>query len=605
MLLQRLVEYAKASENTIPIFHRDQEFKWQLDLATDGQPASELLAVQAVDDSGRGVRHATPVATRTVGIAPNLAADDIQYVLGWADPKVKPDRVAKCHQAFIDLHRRWAEERGAEDPDAQAVVAFYAEPVGSRITRPPEFTAKDRVLISVEGRLLYQRPTVPAFWAEEVARRKGGARVGLCLVCGKTAPLLDTVPGKIPARWLPGASNDAALISINEPVFGYDLSEQLSQCPICLDCGEAVSVGLLGVLEGHSNHHGGQDSRTAWWVVGETGFDPVGMCERPEPDDVAHFLSQLRAGRRPQPVATDPDSREPRFYSLTVAGNVARVMVRDWVQMPLAQVEERVAKWFNDHEVVATSADGRRHHSLHRLILACGRWDRQRNCYADLGTKAADRPPDTRRRLHEAATQGRPLPHALLIHLLHRIATDGRLDDPRASLIRLCLVRHPQTSPESVPMPDLEPTGSDPAYVAGRIFAVLEQIQYDSADPKPNTTFGDRYFAGALAGPRTAITVGRKDAAAWLRKLRRARPGAAVNHEKHLSEIFSLLGEHQEIPARCNPRQQARFVLGYHHERSDHFTNVRDRSARREDAKAAGQSVTKTTSDTSIEENDR
>jgi CRISPR-associated protein Csd1 len=594
MLLQRLVEYAESRSDAVPRFHREQEFKWQLDLTRDGRPSgSRLLALEAPEGKERGVRHATPSSTRTAGVAPNLAADDIQYVLGWVEPKAKPgakpgakpDRVAKCHEAFVDLTRQWAQsDQAKDDLDVQAVVAFYDRPGGYSIVQPEDFSAKDRVLISVEGRMLYKRSSVVPFWAAEVARRKSGGQVGLCLVCGTVAPLLDTVPGKIPARLLPGASNDAALVSINASVFGYDLSMQLSQCPICLGCGEAISAGLLSILEAHSTSHGGQDSHMAWWIVGETKFNAMELLDRPDPAEVAEFLGRVRSG---QPSNTEPggkligDKEEPRFHSLTVGGNVARVMVRDWVEMPLADLEDRAWKWFKNHEVVPTSRDGHRHHSLYRLTLACGRWDRQRNRYADLGTPAADRPPDTRRRLHAAATQGAPLPNALLIHLLHRIATDGHLDDARAALVRLCLTRHPLTSPERVPMPDLDPTASDPAYVAGRVFAVLEQIQYDSSGGKLNTTFGDRYFAGALTSPRMAIVAGRKDAAAWLKKLRRQRPGVAVNHEKRLSAILALMSQGDDLPSRCNPRQQGRFVLGYHHERAEHFAGVRSRADQR------------------------
>jgi CRISPR-associated protein Csd1 len=577
MLLQRLVEYAQSRSDAIPAFHRDQEFRWQLDLTADGEPVDgRLLPLEDPDGRGRGIRRVTPAAARTVGVAANLAADDLQYVLGWADADAKPDRVARCHKAFVELTAAWAaSEQASGDPGVQAAAAFYARPVGDRVRREPEFSSKDRVLISVNGQMLFQRPSVVPFWTAEVARRKGGGTVGLCLVCGTTAPLLDTVPGKIPARYLPGAGNDAALVSVNERVFGYDLSTQLGHSPICLSCGEAVSAGLLAVLEGHSTSHGGQDSRTAWWTVGNSEFDVMEMIERADPDDVTAFLRRMRQGR---PLGAIP--QPGTFLSLTVGGNIARVIVRDWVEMPLTDLERHARQWFTDHEIVSSRPDGQRVHSLARLVLACGRWDRQRGRYADMGSKTADRPADLRRVLHRAAVRGDPLPPALLAHLLHRIATDGHLDDARVAMIRLCLTRHPQTPPERMPMPDLEPATSDPAYVAGRLFAVLEQIQYDASGGKLNTTYADRHFAGALTSPRTAIVAGRKDAAAWLKKLRRDRNGAAVNHDKRLSALCSLLPEGQDLPARCSLRQQARFVLGYHHERADHFAAVRARSQR-------------------------
>jgi CRISPR-associated protein Csd1 len=171
--------------------------------------------------------------------------------------------------------------------------------------------------------------------------------------------------------------------------------------------------------------------------------------------------------------------------------------------------------------------------------------------------------------LIRAAIRRTPLPPSLLAHLVHRICTDGHLDEPRAALIRLALTRSPLTR-ENL-MPDLDPTNTDSGYVAGRLFAALEQLQYDASEGKLNTTYGDRFFAGAVTNPRAAIVNGRRDANAWLRKLRRTKPGAAIKHDKRLDELFGLIGPVAGLPARTTLRQQSMFLLGYHHQRAHHF----------------------------------
>lgn len=582
-MLRQLVEYAQSRSEVDPPFHRDLEFRWQLDLELGPDwsvKAGSLIPLETLDERGRsrGVHRTTPAATRTVGVAANLAADDIQYVLGWADESSKPERVAKCHAAFVELTRRWAADPAAkDDPLVQALAKFYATPVADRVKRPEAFSTKDRVLVSINGQMLFERPSVVPFWTAEVARRKGGGQTGLCLVCGTVGPLLNTVPGKIPGRLLPGASNDAALVSVNEPVFGYDLSKQLEHTPICMTCGEAVSTGLLAILEGTGTTHDGQDSRTAWWIVGDSDFDPMDMLDRADPQEVTAFLGRFTRGRPPAAI-----NQLGSFFSLTVGGNVARVMVRDWVEMPLEHLEGNVFRWFTHHEVASVYQNGRRHHSLYALVLASGRWDRKRNQYVDMRDRAADRPHDLRRQLHRAAIRDERISPALLAHLLHRISTDGRLDDARAALIRLYLTRYDQNSREQPPMPDLDTTDHDPAYVAGRLFAALEQIQHDASDGGLNATYADRHFSGALTSPRTAIVAGRKDATAWLKKLRqKKRLGAAVNHDKRLTELLSMIPPEQDLPARANMRQQARFILGYHHERAHHFASVRTRAEQR------------------------
>lgn len=593
MLLQRLVEYAASMEEAAPPFHRAQVFHWRLDLDLSGAPRSrELGPLEHPDARGkvRGITHVTPAVVRTVGVAANLAADDVQYVLGWADSSAKPARVAQCHAAFADLTGRWASSpAGRADPVAQAVAAFYRDGHVATLQQPAEFTSKQRVLITVDDAPAYQAPSVVEFWTQEVADRKGAANVGLCLVCGRVGALLDTMPGKVPASLVPGATNDASLVSINERVFGYDLSMQLRNTPLCLGCGEQIARGLHDVLQRHAATYAGQDSRLAWWVVGAPTFDLMNLMNTPQPEDVHALFDAVRTGNR------EPGRKLGTFCSLTLGGNVARVMVRDWVEMPLEKLEDTIAAWC-EHTTIATArpGGGTQHPGFLALLSATGRWVRERGRYADLGAKGADRPANAQRDLLRAAIRGTPVPHSLLVHLVHRIATDGRLDEARAALLRLCLLRH-HPAQENTPMAELQLSNTDPAYVAGRIFAELEQIQYDAAEGKVlNTTFGDRYFAGAITNPRTVLVTGCRDANAWLKKLRRPpNTGKATRHEKTLHELFALLDPEPGLPSRMNVRQQATFLLGYHHHRAAHFRAIATRKSQ----------TTSTATDDTLKEN--
>jgi CRISPR-associated protein Csd1 len=567
MLLQRLVEQAGQDLDAKP-FHRSQEFHWELRLDRHGRPqGAGLESLLTPDAKGRlrGAEHTAPAAVRTSGAAANLAADDVQYVLGWADADSKPARVAQCHAAFVELVDRWAASpEGLEDPVAQAVAAFYRSGALADLQPNPECTVKQRVLITVNGLPAYQASSVLPFWSAEVARRKGGSDSGLCLVCGKVAPLLDTVPGKVPSKLVPGAANDAALVSINKRVFGYDLTEQLACSPVCITCGEAMSAGLVRVLSSpHTASYGGQDSRLAWWVTQPVTFDPITLVFDADPDQITELLTSVHTGRE------SPGADTARFCALTVGGNIARVMVRDWLEMPLDELEANVAAWFTDQEITRLHPQESTRQPLQKLVLVTGRWLRKENRYAFLGAKGADRPDGVQRDLLRAAMRGVPLPPSLLAHLVHRVRTDGRLDTARAALIRLALLRSPLIT--ETPMPGLDTANTDPAYVAGRVFAALEALQYDASGGKLNTTYGDRYFAGAITNPRSALVNGRKDANAWLRKLRRTRTGVAINHEKTLDGLFALLSAGGGIPGRTTLKQQSLFLLGYHHQRAHRF----------------------------------
>ncbi|MDU0293978.1 type I-C CRISPR-associated protein Cas8c/Csd1 [Saccharothrix longispora] len=559
-------------------FHRALRFDLELRLTGDGTLAgSGLESLVTPDAAGRprGAEHTVPAVVRTAGVAPNLAADDVQYVLGWADADSKPARVRQCHEAFVELTRRWADSaEGRDDPVAHAVAAFYSSGTAATLSPDPTVASKQRVLITVDGVPAYRSSSVAPFWAVEVARRKGGGREGLCLVCGNTRPLLDTLPGKVPARLVPGASNDAALVSINERVFGYDLTTQLDCSPICITCGEGLSAGLVRVLDSpDTTSFGGQDSRLAWWVTNPVKRNPMRLILDADPKQVADLLRSIHTGRRTGEID------KTKFCALTVGGNVARVMVRDWLEMPLSTMENNVASWFTDLRMATLHPDEPECQPLERLVRVTGRWLRGKKHYAFLGAKGADRPDGVQRDLLRAAMRDTPLPPSLLTHLLNRVRTDGRLDTPRAALIHLALMRSPHT-PEK-PMPGLDPANTDPAYVAGRLFAALDAVQHDAFEGTLNTTYANRFFAGAVSNPRAALIAGRKLADAWLRKFRGPRRGTGINHGRDLDELFGLLDAGTGIPSHATPAQQALFLLGYHHQRAHRFTTLRRRAEER------------------------
>src|SRR5262249_26873616 len=138
--------------------------------------------------------------------------------------------------------------------------------------------------------------------------------------------------------------------------------------------------------------------------------------------------------------------------------------------------------------------------------------------------------------------------------------------------IRLALVRWPVTPHPEAYMPALNPSNPQPAYLAGRIFAVLEDIQLSAAraagDDAPNVTFTDRYFARAVTSPAVALVAGRRDARAWLKKLRRDRPTWAIAAERRLDDLFDQIAVAGGIPYGAVLADQAAFILGYHQQRA-------------------------------------
>jgi len=575
VLLQRLVEYAETSADIIPAFYARKPVRWRLDIDANGVPQGELISTADKSDPERrfGVQRLVPAVTRTVGISPALAVDNGEYVFGWLSEGTKPDRVAKQHDAFRILISEWA----AVEPDGPgpAIAAFYRGGHASKIRPPADWSRGDLIGFWVDGVYAAGTDEAQRFWSRVAGDRKGTGRSGLCLVCGQVQPLLKTVPQQIPRRWVPGATQNASVVSVNEAVHGYELQKFLTNTPICAGCGLKFMTALTRLLSDprHSTSLPGQNARLAWWVLGDSTFDPWATVEQLDPAQVQSLLAGPAGGKA---AAVDDLSR---YCSVTVGGNVARVVVRDWVEQPLSRVKDNIRAWFDDHRIVDAWTGGVVEIKVSQLARAAGRFEAGRNgghgTYVAFGAPSEYRPPDLFHHLLGAALLKRPLPPKLLNHVINRIRIDGRLDAARAALIRLALRRHPN-------LPDdererLTPTLNvelqrPPAYIYGRIFAVMDDLQRTVsrlANQNLNTTFAERYFGRAIDNPQAVIVSGRRHVQAWLKRLRGplGQANSSKAYERLLDDLFVQL--HAIPSSAVMLTDKAWFILGYHQQRAE------------------------------------
>lgn len=575
MLLKRLVDYARADPNTPPPFYGSKNLRWAVELTADGEPATKQ-PTPLVDPSKPATRNGrvddVPAVQRS-GTAPQpmLAVDTAEYVLGWPRDDTYAAKADRYHTAFRELIAKW--QATDPNPAASAVLRFLQSNGQARLERPSELAGTDLVAFRVVGEVArefaHQTESARRFWAAEAARRKGSERIGLCLVCGQVGRLLQTIPQQLPTRLVPGATNSASLISMNKAAHGFDLQVQLVHTPICPTCGLQAITALEALLSGQSTSDTlpGQDARLAWWVTEDASFD-YEVLDEPTPERVAELLGSAAKGQ----ASNTPDLS--MFCALVVGGNVARVVVREWIERPLDDIVGHLEQWFADHQIADAWTGEPVYVPLRRLATVSGRWipgRGGRGAYARFGASGADRPEGLYHALLKTALLGTPLPPKLLAHLIQRIRSDGRVDTERTALLRLALRRRPGVlNPESY-MPTLNPQNHQPAYLAGRLFAVLQDLQEYTAwvrKEQLNVTFTDRYFARAITSPAVALVAGRKDARAWLKRLRRDRPVMADRYDQQLADLFKQLDDTGGVPHGAVLAEQAAFILGYSQQRA-------------------------------------
>ena len=109
-----------------------------------------------------------------------------------------------------------------------------------------------------------------------------------------------------------------------------------------------------------------------------------------------------------------------------------------------------------------------------------------------------------------------------------------------------------------------------PAYVLGRLFAVLEKVQKEAVNPA--ATIKDRYFTSACASPASVFPVLLRLSQHHISK---AEYGYASDNR--IEAILNLLDvEKNPIPAHLSLDDQGVFVLGYYHQRAAFFAPKND-----------------------------
>ena len=123
----------------------------------------------------------------------------------------------------------------------------------------------------------------------------------------------------------------------------------------------------------------------------------------------------------------------------------------------------------------------------------------------------------------------------------------------------------------------LDKQSTNPGYRLGRLFAVLEAVQRSALGGQVNATIRDRYYGAASATPASVFPVLLRNTQNHLGKLRKEKPGLAVNLEKDIREIVDGLPEHFARSLRIE--DQGRFAIGYYHQSQTRFVKGDDSTA--------------------------
>lgn len=554
MLLQRLAEYAGRAPSGVPARHKLTAVKYMLFLQEDG---SLLQFVEQSDGDERGKKNrgktmVTPIVARTAGVKANLLVDNAEYVLGIARDPAKAAKAPERHRAFVEQVRHCAERTG--DPAVRSVLTFVESVDPATLEPPADFDANANItftVVTVGGDVRpIESERVQQYWA---GLKEAGADAEIifeCLVCGTRGPVERTLELKV--KGIPfGQATGTALISANKDAFTSFGLKQSENSPICGRCGESFSAALNTLIAEPATHYRVGPVQYVFWTKEPVGLSWGDFFANPDTAQVRALMESALGGRA---GGTEIDATP--FYATALSASGGRAVVRDWLETTVGSAKAHLARYFRLQNLVDWNGEPGAPLSVSRLTNATLRIPKGANDEAS---------PNVPRALLRVAIGGGLLSESLLAEAVRRNRAEQRVLRDRAVLIKMTLASRRRDEEGRDWMVELDESTDDPAYLCGRLLAVLDAIQY-AALGNVNATAVDRFYGTASSAPITVFPRLINGATPHLGKLRRERRGTYLALDGQMQAVLERL--RRNFPAVLTLEQQGLFALGFYHQKA-------------------------------------
>lgn len=520
---------------------------------------------------------------RTVGIKSNFLWDKTSYVLGVSATSKRSDRE---HAAFVALHLDAL--AGNDDPGLKAVLAFVQAWTPEQFQTNPHFVrhAEDIIDANVvfrfdgEQAYIHERPAARTLWRDQQAVSDDDTQ-GMCLVTGEQAPLARLHPA---IKGVNGAQTaGASIVSFNLDAFTSYGKSQGDNAPVSIEVAFTYTTALNHLLRRDpANRQRLQlgDTTVVFWAqapdvaAAEEGENLLAAFFDPRDDDarateqLAGALQLIRQGRPLRDLGGHIDDGTQVFV-LGLAPNASRLSIRFWETGSLARFAQRLADHFGDLELYPEP--WRKPPSLRWLAMQTAPIHGERAM-----PKAEDVSPQLAGEFARAVLSGSRYPQSLLRTLIMRFRADGHVSGIRVALCKATLARAARLDRQQgksitqgeLPV-SLDTQNTDAGYLLGRLFSSLENIQRAALGGKVNATIRDRYYGAASATPASIFPVLLRNAQNHLGKVRKDKPGLAVNLEKDIGQIIDAMPP--TFPRSLPIEEQGRFAIGYYHQTQARF----------------------------------
>jgi len=507
-MLQSLIEYAEQYDIHGEAGFSSKRVRWLLTFSSQGDYLGLIGQTEPGRKPGAGKVFTKVPHLRFSGDTPmrQFLVDTAQYALLYGED-VPNDKLVSKHEYFLKLLR--------DAGDAEPLLTKIARALGDSTIRwkicsdlsqqSPKAKPIENVTFaeirSGEARIIAEQDTWHHWWREyfpTLFKKRKTANTMRCLISGNdcepllTHPKIKGIGGDV------GGKEETTLIGFNRDAFcSYGLAKS-SNAAVSPEMAEQYVAALNELIASHS--HRLTATRVVHWYAGNDAvpdeLDPLNwLCS--ETDDYAverdaqakarSLLDSIRSGNR-------SDLLGYRYYSMTLSGSSARVMVRDWIEGQFGELATNIDAWFSDLTIVRREGNGLAPRPKFLAVLGA------------LVRDLKDMPSPVETKMWHVAVQKDALPESVMAQVLARVKVDtvqaAPMNHARMGLLKAYHTRKGDKDMQ----PYLNEKHPNPAYHCGRLMAVLAEIQ-QGALGNVGANVIQRYYAAASTTP--ALVLGR------------------------------------------------------------------------------------------------
>lgn len=381
----------------------------------------------------------------------------------------------------------------------------------------------------------------------------------VCLITGvKEKPVNTTY-----SSFILGGKSNAKLVAfqVNSGYDSYGKKMGLN-APISEEAEFKYTTALLKLLSKNSrNKFRIGDRSFIFWASSNSEaaeqtegslFDLLGYTEE-EVDDPNAKIEQVRKVFTAIYSGSLKTSLEDRFYILGLAPNSARIAVVYWSECSLKEFAGKILCHFEDMKIKDTRIDKKPYMGIKSMLAA-----------VTLNGKQSEATPNLPEAVVKSIFQGTPYPFTLFSACIRRIRAESGNKDAiriaRMAIIKAYLNRINDNNKKIETM--LDKSNTNQGYLCGRLFAVLENLQY-AANKQDSIRSG--YMNAASSTPSAVYPTILKLSNSHYSKLAKDKKGLAIYFDNQKKEIMAQISD---FPDTLDLSDQGRFFLGYYHQKN-------------------------------------